>query len=89
MTGGAPLDASNARRKAERRTFIRDHHPDRGGDAETFIAGLDHRSGISRFGEHASVVFRRRPRGTRRAVLLAKQLAYRTIRRPKPKPRVR
>ena len=26
--------------RAERRAFIRDHHPDRGGDPDEFIAGL-------------------------------------------------
>ena len=27
-------------RRAQRREFIRTHHPDRGGDSESFIAGL-------------------------------------------------
>ena len=30
----------NQSREARRRAFIREHHPDRGGDAGTFIAGL-------------------------------------------------
>jgi hypothetical protein len=33
------VDADNRRRVA-RREFIRDHHPDRGGDPDDFIAGL-------------------------------------------------
>jgi hypothetical protein len=35
--GGEDRAAEAARR---RREFIRDHHPDRGGDADSFIAGL-------------------------------------------------
>ena len=32
--------ADDPQLRAERRAFIRDHHPDRGGDPDEFIAGL-------------------------------------------------
>jgi hypothetical protein len=32
--------ADDPQLRAERRAFIRDHHPDRGGDSDEFIAGL-------------------------------------------------
>jgi hypothetical protein len=38
MTIGSEDGAGEAGRR--RREFIREHHPDRGGDAESFIAGL-------------------------------------------------
>ena len=30
----------NAEERARFRAFVREHHPDRGGDPETFVAGL-------------------------------------------------
>lgn len=30
----------NSRERAEYRAFVRDNHPDRGGDPEAFVAGL-------------------------------------------------
>jgi len=34
--------------RAQRRAFIRDHHPDRGGDPDAFIEGLRHLAGPDR-----------------------------------------
>lgn len=34
------MGSVNVDRRAERRQFIRAHHPDRGGDPEVFVAGL-------------------------------------------------
>ncbi len=70
-------------RKSERRKFIRDHHPDRGGDPEAFIAGLRQRSAAQPGVGEPRVVFRRRPRRTRRLRLTATSLIHRFIRRPK------
>ncbi|KRV49299.1 hypothetical protein AQ490_03655 [Wenjunlia vitaminophila] len=45
MTGRAPGPdgtAERARRRQEYRAFVRDCHPDRGGDPELFVAGLRH-----------------------------------------------
>lgn len=84
-----PPDDLGDQRRTERRQFIRDHHPDRGGDPEEFIAGLRKRSGPRASLGQPPVVFHRRPRGTRRLRLMATHLIHRTIRRPKQKPRVR
>ncbi len=35
-----PEDADAARQRRRRRAFALAHHPDRGGDTETFISGL-------------------------------------------------
>jgi hypothetical protein len=40
----------NAEERARFRAFVREHHPDRGGDPETFVAGL------ARFGAAAAPV---------------------------------
>ena len=34
------MDDAERTRRAQRREFIRDHHPDRGGDPAEFLAGL-------------------------------------------------
>ena len=34
------IEDSAQRRRAEYRAFVREHHPDRGGDPEVFVAGL-------------------------------------------------
>jgi len=75
--------------RRERRRFIRDHHPDRGGDPEAFIVGLQQRGITANGGPSPRVVFYRRPRGVRRVVVATKHLIHRTLRHPKPHPRVR
>ncbi len=85
----SPQDDLREQRKTERRKFIRDHHPDRGGDPEAFIAGLRKWAGPQPPLGQPPVVFHRRPRGTRRLRLMATDLIHRTIRRPTQKPRVR
>jgi hypothetical protein len=40
MTDSGHQDEDQAEAGRRRREFIRAHHPDRGGDTETFIAGL-------------------------------------------------
>lgn len=81
-------DDLGRRRNAERRQYIRENHPDRGGDSDAFIAGLRKRSSSPAQSE-PSLAFYRRPRGLRRIRLFATTLVHRTIRRPKPQPRVR
>jgi hypothetical protein len=46
--------------RAERRAFIRDHHPDRGGDPDEFIEGLDRLSGSSQDPSEAVYAYRSR-----------------------------
>lgn len=64
-------DARAAELKAEWRRFVRDHHPDRGGDPEVFAAGL----AAYRSGRHPLqaaeqteqfITMHRSPRGLRR-----------------------
>jgi hypothetical protein len=38
---GGPVSSDDAARRAEWRQFVRDHHPDRGGNPEVFAAGLN------------------------------------------------
>ncbi len=40
VAGGA--SGLSPRQRAEYRSFVRTHHPDRGGDPEAFVAGLAH-----------------------------------------------
>lgn len=58
MTIQAPPRRRSDEVRRARRAFVRDHHPDRGGDPADFIAGL---ARFDRTG--AEVVFVRRPRG--------------------------
>jgi hypothetical protein len=72
---------------ADRRAFIREHHPDRGGDPDAFIAGL---RALDAEREQASgplpeiTVVRRRPWLVREAIAVARRLRH----GPRP-PRVR
>ncbi len=83
-----PNDPS-VQRRTERSKYIRDHHPDRGGDPEAFIIGLRKRFGARPPVGQPPVVFHQRPGGTRHLRLMATHLIHRTNRRPKQKPRVR
>ncbi len=83
------VDDSREALRRERRRFIRDHHPDRGGDSEAFIVGLRQHGSTANGGQSPRVVFYRRPRGVRRLVVAARHLINRTLRHPKPHPRVR
>ena len=64
---------------ARRRAFIREHHPDRGGDPVAFIAGL---RSLDEEREQGSgplpqvVVVRRRPWLVRKATAVARRLRY-------------
>lgn len=40
MTGPLPDPRWTAEERAAYRAFVREHHPDRGGDPEVFVAGL-------------------------------------------------
>lgn len=68
-----------------RRAFIREHHPDRGGDAQDFIAGLERlSSGLGPKAGGVRVVIRPSPSWRGRIVAVRR----RVLRRPGP-PRVR
>jgi hypothetical protein len=62
------MDATQ--RRNARRQFIRDNHPDRGGDASVFVAGLARFSSIS-VSTEPPVTFYRRPQGIGRLRPLA------------------
>lgn len=40
MSESPEEESPEARWRAEFRTFVRDHHPDRGGDPDAFVAGM-------------------------------------------------
>ncbi|PXY28205.1 hypothetical protein [Prauserella muralis] len=40
MSGAGGRDAEPRARRAEFRAYVRAHHPDAGGDADAFVAGL-------------------------------------------------
>lgn len=40
MTADDPSGPMSPEQRAAYRAFVRDHHPDRGGDPEQFVAGL-------------------------------------------------
>ena len=69
----------NQAHEARRRAFIRDHHPDRGGDPGTFIAGL---RSFDTEREQGSgplpkvVVVRRRPWLVGKATAVVRRLRY-------------
>jgi hypothetical protein len=79
--------SADAAARERRRAFIRQQHPDRGGDPGAFIAGL---RALDAQGEQASeppppvIVVRRRPWPVRRASAVVRRLRY----GPRP-PRVR
>jgi hypothetical protein len=54
------LSADERRR---RRAFVLAHHPDRGGDAETFVTGLAALQDNAGFGSHEGPTVYRRRRG--------------------------
>ena len=65
--------------RRDRRSFIREHHPDRGGDPDVFIAGL--RSFRAAHDPHAGplprvVVVRRRPWPVRLATAAAQRICH-------------
>lgn len=69
----------NQSHEARRRAFIRKHHPDRGGDAGEFIAGLraldaEREQGSGPLPE--VVVVRRRPWLVRKATAVGRRLRY-------------
>jgi hypothetical protein len=72
---------------ADRRTFIREHHPDRGGDPDAFIAGLRALNAEREQGSETLpeiIVVRRRPWLVHQAAAAMRRLRY----GPRP-PRVR
>lgn len=84
MTGPGPGPVDRIELARARRRFIREHHPDRGGDAGIFAAGIAALDVARRAAERpVRVIVVRRPRGIRRvtAPLVARL-------RPRP-PRVR
>ena len=84
MTGERVADAL----RVQRRRFVREHHPDRGGDPEVFVAGMRRLSRPSGEPGRSPVVFYRRPRGLRRLSPVASRLT-RLVRRTSVPPRVR
>jgi hypothetical protein len=59
-----PHERDDAARRQAIRQFVREHHPDRGGDPETFIAGLrELRSGRGPQAPEMVVQVHRRRRG--------------------------
>jgi len=82
---GSDSDGGRALASARRR-FIRDHHPDRGGDPRAFVDGITAFDAARRARERpVTVTVVRRPRGVRRVV---HPLLTRLRRRREP-PRVR
>jgi hypothetical protein len=76
--------AEDARRA--RRAFIREHHPDRGGDPQCFIAGLERFSApLGRRDSKVRVVIRPTPSWRGRIVTAGR----RVVRREAGPPRVR
>jgi hypothetical protein len=73
--------------RAARREFIRTHHPDRGGDLDQFVAGLQ-RFDVEAAAGAAPVMFVRRPRGIRR-IRISVRRAVRLVRRIPTPTRVR
>jgi hypothetical protein len=72
------MDQKQAR-EARRRAFIREHHPDRGGDPRAFIAGLrtlDAERGRGSAPLPAVLVVRRRTWIARAASAAARRLRY-------------
>jgi hypothetical protein len=63
-----------------RRDFIREHHPDRGGDPDVFVAGLrsfdGDEEGSPQPGPRVVVVVRRRLLPTRMVVAVARWLGH-------------
>jgi hypothetical protein len=51
--------SADERRRA-RRAFVREHHPDRGGDSTAFIEGLARFAQDRQLGEPEIVIYRRR-----------------------------
>jgi hypothetical protein len=47
-------------RRQARRAFVREHHPDRGGDPGAFVEGLARFEVADEFGDSQIVVYRRR-----------------------------
>jgi hypothetical protein len=75
MTSSTMTAADEARRRA----FIREHHPDRGGDPGAFIAGLCALDAERELGSGPLpkvVVVRRRPWPVRKATAVARRLRY-------------
>src|ERR1700739_2810753 len=69
----------NQSHEARRRAFIRDHHPDRGGDPVAFIAGLRTLDAERAQGSRPLpkvVVVRRRAWLVRQATVLVRRLRY-------------
>ena len=65
--------------EARRRAFIREHHPDRGGDPGAFIAGLRALDAERELGSGPLpkvVIVRRRPWPVRKATAVVRRLRY-------------
>jgi hypothetical protein len=82
-TTGAVADGRRKREnqphEARRRAFIREHHPDRGGDPAAFIAGLRALDAERELGSRPLpkvVVVRRRPWPVRKATTVVRRLRY-------------
>jgi hypothetical protein len=79
MTSSTMTAADRTAGAARRRAFIREHHPDRGGDPGAFIAGLRALDAESEAGSEpppAVVVVRRRPWAVRKATAAVRRLRY-------------
>jgi len=88
MTGQAPPQrlVGEGGRRAARRAFIRTHHPDVGGDLETYLTGL---AVLERCSAGPEVVFVSRPRGAARLSGWLRVLHCRPLHRRSSPPRVR
>jgi len=78
------MNTANEARRA-RRAFIREHHPDRGGDPQYFIVGLERLSSGPGQEDRVRVVIRRSPPWPGRIVAAGRRL----LRRGTEPPRVR
>lgn len=79
------MDSADDARNA-RRAFIREHHPDRGGDTQFFIAGLERLSRHLGPEDSGIRVFIRRPPSWRGRIVA---IGRRVVRRPEGPVRVR